>query len=389
MKLNNTQVAGLKPASKRYKMSDGGGLYLEVTPNGSKLWRFRYRFNGKQKLLAIGKYPEVTLKKAREQHAEAKRKLADGIDPSEQKKQEKEIQSHTLKNVALEWWKANRETWSEGHANIIWRRLELNVLPWLGDYSIIELSTRMILQTLRRIESRGAVETAHRVGGIISQVYVYAIACGIADNNPANGISKALKVVPKKSFPSITEPKQIKELLNAIDSLQAHFVVCCSLKFLPLVFVRPGELRNAEWQEIDFESNLWTIPGYKMKRKRDHLVPLARQAVSILNDLYPLTNSSHFIFPSVRTFSKPLSENTINAALRRLGYSQDEMCAHGFRTMASTRLHELGWDTRIVEIQLAHKDQNKVRSVYNKAEHLEERFRMMQAWADYLDNLKY
>ncbi|RLG28706.1 integrase [Methanosarcinales archaeon] len=386
--LTDTEIRNLKPREKAYKVFDGGGLYLEITPIGSKLWRYRYRYKGKNKTLALGKYPVISLAEARKKHLEAKRMLANGLDPSAMKRKEKLRNAKTLEVVAREWWEAKRAKWSEDHASLVWRRLEVNVLPWLKDRPVMEITSRELLEVLKRVEARGAVETARRIGQVLNQVFIFAVAAGYCDNNSASNLNKALKECRPRSFPAITEPKKIKELLLAIDSFSGSFVVKQALRFAPLVFVRPGELRKAEWVEINLEERLWTIPAEKMKKKRPHLVPLSRQAVEILQELKPLTGEGKYVFPSVRTNDRPMSENTLNAALRRLGYSKDEMVAHGFRTMASTRLHEMGWPSHVIEIQLAHVDRNSVRAVYNKAEYLEERRKMMQAWADYLDALK-
>ena len=361
---------------------------MEVTPAGGKLWRFKYRFNGKYKTLSIGKYPLVSLAEARERLREAKKQLADGVDPSAAKRERKLNQEKVFETVALEWWQAKRGKWSEGHANLVWQRLEKNVLPWLKSRPVTELTTRELLEVLKRVEARGAIETSRRIGQILNQIFIFAVAAGYCENNPASNLNLALKETKTRHMPAITDPDAIGALLRAIDSFQGTFVVRQALRLAPLVFVRPGELRKAEWEDFDLDGALWTIPAHKMKMKRDHLVPLSRQAVEILRELEPLTGDGRYVFPSVRTKARPISENTLNAALRRLGYSKDEMVAHGFRTMASTRLHELGWRSEVIELQLAHADKNTVRGVYNRAEYLEERRRMMQAWADYLDSLK-
>jgi integrase len=388
MPLSDTKIKNAKSENKRYKLTDGGGLYLEVTPAGGKLWRYKYRFNGKAKLLALGKYPDVSLKKAREDHQLARQQLANGHDPAALKQQKKLSKSNTFKSLADQWWKAQKARWTPGHAHTVYRRLETDIFPWLGDSPINDITTKAVLAVLRKAESRGVLDTAHRLGQMCNNIFLFAVASGVCDNNPAADISKALKVVPKKNFPAITEPDEITELLKAIEGFQGSFIVYCALRFAPLVFVRAGELRKAEWSEIDFDHALWSIPASRMKIKRDHLVPLSDQALAILQELHPLTGKGTYVFPTIRTQFRPMSENTINAALRRLGYGQDEMCAHGFRTMASTRLHELGWPSRVIEMQLAHVDRNKVRGIYNRAEYLNERIRMMQAWADYLDSLK-
>ena len=388
MSLNVKAINALKPTGKNYRVTDGKGLYLEVTTAGGKLWRFKYRFGGKHKVLALGKYPDVSLARAREKLQEAREQLADGIDPMVAKKQQKLEARYTFKVLADEWWNNQKDGWTKGHAETVYRRLEMNIFPWLGDRPVREISSRELLENYRRIENRGALEVAKRVARVCNQIYVYALAAGIVDNNPAAEVSKALKVKPKRNWPAITESKKIQELLQAIDSFDGTLVVQCALRLAPLVFVRPGELRKAEWDEIDLENSLWTIPGRKMKTSREHLVPLSRQSKEILLEIQPLTGKDTYVFPSMRGKSSPMSENALLAALRRLGYSKEEIVPHGFRTTASTLLHEQGWNSRVIETQLAHVDQNKVRGVYNRAEYFEERTRMMQAWADFLDGLK-
>jgi integrase len=388
MALTVKQIDGLRPKERTYKVSDGNGLYLHITPSGGKLWRLKYRFSGKEKSLAIGSYPTVSLKHARDKTIIAKRQLADGIDPSAAKREQRLRKSKTFGVTAKEWYETQLDKWTPGHAQTVWRRLELNVLPWLKDRAIDDISTAEVLEVLRRIENRGAIETAHRVAQICSKVFMFAIASGLLENNPANGVSQALKVSTVKPMAAITEPKEIKALMEAIEAFQGSFIVRQALRTAPLVFVRPGELRHAEWSEIDFEENLWSIPGEKMKMKRPHIVPLSKQAIQILRELEPLTGSGLYVFPSIRTPARPMSENTINVALRRLGYDNTQMTGHGFRTMASTRLHEMGFHTDHIEMQLAHADKNSIRGTYNKALYLEPRKRMMQAWADYLYNLK-
>jgi integrase len=388
MKLTDVSVKGIKPRPQLFRLADGGGLYLEVTPMGSKLWRYRYRFNGKQKTLAIGVYPEVSLREAREKHQEARKKLSNGLDPMAAKRTQKMESSNSFGAIAAEWWGNQKGKWSPNHAQKIWRRLEMDVLPWLKDQPINQISTAELLKILRRVESRGALDTSHRVSQTFGNIFIYAIACGHIDNNPASDLTKVLKVAPKRNLPAITEPSKIAELLKAIDGFQGTFVVKSAMLFLPLVFVRPGELRKAEWSEFDLEAGTWTIPAQRMKMKRDHIVPLSIQALEILKELQPLTGNDKYVFPSVRTSSRPMSENTLNVALRRLGYTKDEMVSHGFRTTASTRLHEMGWKSEVIEAQLSHADRNKVRGVYNRAEYLADRKKMMQAWADYLDSLR-
>lgn len=386
--LTDLKIRNLKPRQKAYKVFDGGGLYMEITPAGGKLWRYKYRYQDKHKTLALGKYPVVTLSEARKKHLEAKRLLARGVDPSAEKRKEKLRNTKTLEVVAKEWWEAKRPKWSEDHASLTWRRLEVNVLPWLKDKPVMEITSRELLEVLKRVEARGAVETARRIGQILNQIFVFAIAAGYCENNPASNLNQALKEVKHRNFAAITDPKKVGELLRAMDAFEGSFIVKQALRLAPLVFVRPGELRKAEWQEIDLDQAMWTIPAEKMKKKRTHLVPLSRQAIAILQELKPLTGNGKYVFPSVRSNDRPISENTLNAALRRLGYTKNEMTAHGFRAMASTLLHELGWPSHVIEAQLAHIDRNATRAVYNKAEYIQERKKLMQAWADYLDALK-
>lgn len=386
--MTDVKIRGLKPAEKTYKVADAGGLYLEVTPGGSRLWRFKYRFGGKAKKLSMGKYPDVSLKAAREKHLEAKQMLADGKDPSAAKREAKLRQSKTFMVVATGWWRAQKPKWTEPYANTLWRRLENDILPWLKDRPIDEITTAELLTVLRRVESRGAIDTAHRLCQYLNNIGIYSVACGYIENNPANNLVKALTQTLKKPMAAITEPKKIHELLRAIDDFEGTFIVKQALRLAPYVFVRPGELRRAEWEEIDFDAAAWIIPAEKMKMRRDHVIPLSRQALEILREIEPVTGHGKYVFPSVRTNARPMSENTINVALRRLGYSKDEMTGHGFRTMASTQLHETGWKSEIIEFQLAHADKNKVRGIYNRAEYIEERQRMMQGWADYLDGLR-
>lgn len=388
MPLTDTQIKNLKPSEKPLRVFDGNGLYLEVSPAGGKLFRYKYRFNGKYKTFSIGKYPDVSLSDARKAHQNAREQLAAGFDPSAVKREQKLKQTKTFETVATEWWKTQRPKWTNDYAKTVWRRIESDMLPWLKNRPIDELTTAELLAALRRVESRGAIDTAHRICQYLNNIGIYSVACGYIQNNPANNLVKALKQTLKRPMAAITEPKQIKILLKAIDEFEGSFIVRQALRIAPLVFVRPGELRMAMWEEIDLKESLWTIPSAKMKMRRDHIVPLSRQAVEILEELRPLTGAGIYVFPSVRTNARPMSENTINAALRRMDYSKDEMTGHGFRTMASTRLHEMGWRSEIIEFQLAHVDKNTVRGIYNRAEYLEERKQMMQSWADYLDGLK-
>ena len=388
MALTDVKIKNLKAKDRPYKVADKNNLYVQVSPAGGKLWRLKYSFCGKRKVMALGKYPIISLSEARQKMLDAKKLLTDGIDPAVERQKKQADNVNTFQKVSAEWWQAKKATWSQGHAALIWRRLEKNILPWLGNRSVADITTRELLEVLRKIEARGAIETARRICQVCGQIFMYGVACGYCENNIASGLVTALKQRKTRHFAAITETDKVKGLLRDIDAVEGSFVVSCALKITPLVFVRPGELRKAEWQEIDLEAALWTIPSEKMKMKRPHLVPLSSQAVEIFKDIYPLTGHGLYVFPSIRTDKRPMSENTLNVALRRLGYSKDEMTAHGFRTTASTLLHEMGWKSEVIETQLAHRDRNKIRGIYNKAQYLDERRDMMQAWADYLGGLK-
>lgn len=388
--LVDTVIKNARPKEKPYKLSDGRGLYVLVNQTG-RYFRFDYRFQGKRKTLALGVYPDVSLSQARDRLVEARKLLADGIDPGEYRKAAKAkndmLAVSRFEVVAREWFEKKRGQWVDSHAVTVISRLEGNVFPRLGARPISEITAPELLEVLRTIEARGAVELAHRVKQVCSQVFRYAIACGLAERDPSADLRGALASHKTKSMATITNPKQVGELLRAISGYQGHVATRCALQFAPLTFVRPGELRHAEWSEMNLDLAEWKIPAEKMKMKRPHIVPLSRQAVAVLREIEPLTGAGRYVFPSLRTGDRPMSENTILAALRRLGYSKDEMTGHGFRAMASTLLHEQGWKSDVIERQLAHVEKNSVKAAYNYAEHLPERREMMQAWADYLDGL--
>jgi integrase len=398
MALTDVQVRNAKPGPKRRRLWDGHGLYLEIPPSGSKRWRFKYRFpkGGKEKLLSLGIYPAVSLKQAREKREEAKELLATGIDPSAHRQALKQAAARTYAEraansfevVAREWFARYSGSWVESHASRILRRFERDLFPWIGSRPVAEITPPELLASLRRIEDRGAVETAHRAKSDCGQVFRYAIATGRAERDPSQDLRGALPPAIPSHHPSITDPAALGALLRAIDGYDGYLVTKCALRLAPLLFVRPGELRHAFWAEIHLAAGEWRIPAAKMKAREMHLVPLARQALGILSELHPLTGSGPYVFPSVRSSSRPMSENTVNGALRRLGYGKDEMTGHGFRSIASTLLNEQGWHRDAIERQLAHAERNGVRAAYNYAEHLPERRKMMQAWADYLDQLK-
>ena len=393
MKLTDTAAKKAKPEERPYKMADGGGMYLEVMPNGSKYWRLKYRFNGKEKKLALGVYPDVPLALARERRDEARKQLAQDIDPGEHKKAVKAAKADRAANsfevVAREWFSKFSPTWSAGHADKIIRRLERDLFPWLGSRPIADITAPELLAAVRRIEARGALETAHRALQNSGQVFRYAIATGRAQRDPSPDLKGALPPVKETHLAAITDPTQVGPLLRAFDDYQGHFVTRCALRFAPLVFVRPGELRKAEWVEIDLEKAEWNIPASRMKMRESHLVPLSTQAVELLKELYALTGGGRYLFPSPRTSQRPMSENAILSALRRMGYTKDEMSGHGFRAMARTILDEvLGVRPDYIEHQLAHAVRDPNGRAYNRTAHLVERRKMMQQWADYLETLK-
>lgn len=391
--LSDIQISKAKVKETDYKLADGYGLYLLVSKGGGKLWRFDYRFNGKRKLLAIGSYPTVTLADARERRENARKLLANGVDPGEFKKAQKQaeiaITENTFKTIALEWHVKFSETWSPSHSKTILERLNRDVFPWLGERPVSEIKAMDVLAVLRRIENRGALETAHRIRTICGQVFRYAVATGRAEHDPTSDLKGALRPVKGKHHAALIDPQEVAGLLRAIDSFQGSLIVRSALKLAPMVFVRPGELRQMEWSEIDFESAQWNIPAEKMKMKQPHIVPLSRQALAILEELKPKTGSGRFVFPSPRTSLRPMSNNAILAALRRMGYATDEMTGHGFRAMARTILDEvLHFRPDYIEHQLAHAVRDPNGRAYNRTTHLEERRKMMQTWADYLDGLK-
>lgn len=399
MPLTSTAIDKARPSEKPRKLSDGRGLYLLINPSGSKLWRLKYRVDGKEKLLALGAYPDVPLKGARELRDQARSQLARGVDPSAERRETKlEISgAGSYGAVAEEWFGRQRAAWTAGHAVTIRSRLDRDVLPYLAARPIRAIEAPEVLQVLRRVEARGAIESAHRIKTIIGQVFDFAVATGAATRNPARDIgSSALQPAIPKPMAAVLKPTEVAALLRAIDDYRGTHIVRCAFRLAPLVFVRPGELRAAEWSEFDLDSALWVIPAARMKlgkaakadAARSHIVPLSRQSIEILRDIYNLTAVGRFVFPGARSDGKAMSENAITAALRRMGYDGDTMTWHGFRSIASTMLNEKGYHPDAIEAQLAHTPGNKVRAAYNRAKFLPERVRMMQEWADHLDALK-
>jgi integrase len=392
MPLSDVAIKNAKPQNKSLKLFDGGGLFLLVTPNGGKWWRLKYRVEGKEKLLSLGVYPAVGLKEARRRRDEAKEQLALGIDPSQNRKAVKAAQLAEILNsyeiVAREWFSKYSVGWSNSNKVKVLARQENYIFPFIGGKPVNQITAPELLEALRHIENRGSIETAHRALQDCSRVFRYAIATARAERDTAADLKGALPPAQSSSLATITEPKAVGALLRAIDGYEGSITVAYALRLAPLVFVRPGELRQAEWAEFDLEAAEWRIAAERMKMRQVHIVPLSHQAVEILRELYTFTGRGRFLFPSPRTNDRPLSDVALLAALRRMGYGKGDMTVHGFRAMASTLLNEQGYNRDWIERQLAHGERNSIRAAYNYAEYLAERRKMMQEWADYLDTLK-
>lgn len=396
--LTDAAIRKAKPTDKPQKLTDGSGMYLLVKPDGGRYWRMDYRHEGKRKTLALGVYPTVTLADARQRREDARRLLANGTDPGEAKKAAKvaravaaAIAADTFEAVGREWLK-KREAGGETSAATIGKdrwRLEGYLFPAIGSRPIAEITAKELREALRPIEDSDKRETASRVKITAGQVFRWAILEGKTETDPTAPLRRQFTTPTPKHRAALTDPADIGKLLRAIDRFTGRAVTLAALKLAPLVFVRPGELRAAEWAEFDLDGAIWRIPAERMKMKLPHLVPLSKQAVEVLRELQQLTGGGALVFPALGKAGRPMSENTVNQALRRLGYGNDEMTGHGFRSMAATRLNEMGWNADAIERQLAHAEPNKVRAAYtHAAQYLEERTRMMQAWADYLDGLK-
>ena len=392
MSLSDVKIRNSKPKEKQTKLFDSGGLFVLVTPQGSKLWRMKYRYDGKEKLLALGPYPEVSLADARVKKDMARKQLASGIDPGAVRKAQKwaeAAETETFEVIAREWHTKFTPSWTGSHSKLIIRALIKDVFPWMGSRPITEIAAPELLAVLRRVEVRGALYTAHRLRVICGQVFRYAVQTGRAKRDPAADLQGALPPIKEKHHAAITDPKEVAPLLRALDGYQGHYVTKCALRLAPMLFVRPGELRHAEWSEINLDEAVWNIPAEKMKMKQAHMVPLCCQALEILTELKELTGVSRYVFPSGRSSARPMSENTINAALRYIGYDKETMTGHGFRAMARTILDEvLQVRPDFIEHQLAHAVRDPNGRAYNRTAHLAERRKMMQKWADYLDGLK-
>lgn len=391
MALTDLACRTAKAKDKPYKLADERGLYLLVTAAGGRLWRIDYRFEGKRKTLTFGAYPDVRLADARERRDEARKLLASGIDPAEYRKatkaQRASASANTFEAVAREWYAKFAPGWVASHGERILRRLERDIFPWIGEKPIAEITPPELLGTVRRIEERGALETAHRALQNCGQVFRYAVATGRAARDPSGDLKGALPAVKGTNFAAITDPQKVGPLLRDLDAYSGTLAVRCALQLAPLVFVRPGELRQALWADFDLDAAEWRY--HVTKTDTAHIVPLSRQALAILKEIQPLTGAGPYVFPSARSSERPMSDNALNAALRRMGIGKDELSTHGFRAMARTILDEvLGFRPDFIEHQLAHAVRDPNGRAYNRTAHLVERRKMMQAWADYLDKLK-
>lgn len=391
MALTDIEIRNAKPSAKRHRLYDERALYLEVSRAGGKWWRFKYRFNGKEKRLSLGVYPDISLKAARDRRDDARRLLANGVDPAANRKAVKDAQANSAANsfevVGREWFTKHSPGWVVSHSGRVLRLFERDIFPWIGARPIAEIAAPELLGVIRRIELRGALETAHRALGNCSQVFRYAVATGRCKSDPSRDLRGALPPFKGKHLAATTEPKRLAEILCAMDGYQGTFPVICALRLAPLVFVRPGELRHAEWKDIDLDGADWSYTV--TKTDVPHIVPLSRQAVEILRELQPLTGSGRYVFPGARTSKRPMSDNAVLAAMRRMGIAKEEMTGHGFRAVARTILDEiLGVRPDFIEHQLAHAVRDPNGRAYNRTAHLSERRVMMQKWSDYLDGLK-
>lgn len=410
---SDTSIRSIKQGDPRRRITDGDGLYLLLFVNGGAHgWRVDYSIGGKRKTLSLGTYPTIGLGLARERAEDARKQVAQGIDPSDARKAVRESHAKareaakrkdaglpsldSFEHVAREWYDVRRGDWAESYGVKILGRLVNDVFPYIGARPIAQIDPPELLKVLRRIEERGVVETAHRALENCGQVFRYAVATGRAVSNPARDLKDALRKPVVQHFPAITDPKRLGDLLRACDGYQGTHVVRTALKVAPMVLLRPGELRHARWEEIDLRAGLWTVPAARMKRKKagklhgaPHLVPLSKQAVKALSDLQPLTGRGAYVFPGERSHDRPMSDAAINAALRAMGFGQDEVTAHGFRATARTIMVErLGVDESVIEAQLAHEVKDSLGRAYNRTEFRVERTAMMQKWANYLDKLR-
>ena len=384
--LTDARIRSARPQRRPYKLRDGAGLYLLITPADARLWRLRYKVHGRESMLALGTYPATSLKAARAKRAELRAALEAGRDPAAERRAERASSSSTFEAIAREWLAKQRFA-PKTLKKAVWTFEDL-LFPYIGSRPVSALTAPELLGVLRRLERRGKHESAHRAKQRVGQVVRYAIATGRAERDPTGDLRGALAPIKVTNRAAITDPREVAQLLRAIHGYRGHPVVEAALQLAPLVFVRPGELRAAEWSEIDLESGEWRIAAHRTKMRQPHLVPLSRQAAAILREIEPLTGRGRYVLPSPRSAQRPLSDNAVTAALRRMGYTGEQMSWHGFRAMASTLLNEQGYAPDVIELQLAHQERNDVRAAYNRAQRLNERRKMMQAWADYLGGLR-
>tara|TARA_R110002072_G_scaffold302817_1_gene488937 strand:- start:1867 stop:3096 length:1230 start_codon:yes stop_codon:yes gene_type:complete len=394
VKLKAAQAKGAEPREKPYKLSDGKGMFLLISPNGSKYWRLKYRFGGKEKLLALGVYPQKSLADARSECEEARNNLSKGIDPGAKKRikklEDRYAGENTFKAVALEWYDTKMGEKSDSHRDRTKRLLENDLYPSLGGRPISQIKPAELLMVLRKVEARGAVDMAHRAKQTAGQVFRFAVATGRCERDPSADLRGALMSRTKKHYAAITDPADVGKLLVAIDSFAGTPIVRTALQLSPILFARPGEIRAMEWLEINWDESQWELPAGKMKMSQPHIVPLPTQALALLREIEKQTaHRSKYVFPSQRGASRPLSDNAVRTAMRTMGYDNDTMTPHGFRAMARTILDEvLNWRVDYIEHQLAHAVRDANGRAYNRTAHLEGRREMMQAWGDYLDGLK-
>ena len=391
MALTSLSVKQAQPADKTKRLYDERGLYLEVSPAGGKWWRLKYRFAGKEKRLSLGVYPDIGLKEARAARDEARRLVAQGVDPSARRKEISRQRVADAENsfevVAKEWFQKQAPIWSDIHQKNVISKLEKNIFPYLGHDAVAAISAPNLLRVIRKIEERGAIETAHRTLSICGQVFRYAIATARAERDVAADLKGALPPVKRKHLPAIVDPERLSALLLEIDGYSGTLPVQSALKLAPLVFLRPGELRKAKWSDINLDEATWSF--IVRKTMTPLIIPLARQSVEILRELEPVSGRHDYVFPNGRSPTRPMSENAVLAALRRLGIPKDEMCGHGFRATARTIIAEqLGFRPELIELQLAHKVRDPLGRAYNRTQFLKQRQNMMQVWADYLDDLR-
>lgn len=388
MSLTDKQIKALKPEEKTKRYFDGDGLYLEVAPSGGKWWRLKYRVNGVEKRISLGTYPEVSLLEARDKTHEHRKTLRAGQDPSVERRRSQALAQRLFIEMGKEWFEKEKASWKPHHAVATESRLKGHIYPRIGSTPIEALEPPDILALCRTVMKSSSTYMAHVVLSLCSRIFRYGIVCGYIKSDPCRDLSNALPSHKHKPMAALIEPKEITRLMRAIDGYDGDTRTLCALKLLPMLMCRTGELRFAEWDEFDFEDKLWRIPGSRMKMGRDHLVPLPKQAIAVLEELKEVTGHTKYLLPGRRSDSRVMSENTVNAALRYMGFSREEMTGHGFRSLASTRLNEMGFRADIIEKQLAHEESNTVRKAYNRAEYLDERRDMLQRWADYLDGLR-